>query len=297
MSHLGKRVKEQRLKKGLTQIELAEDICTQATISNLENETSLPSLSILLAVGDRLNIDFSDIYEFVSANSTSYSDIFKQVQKYCETEDYKEAYKILKEQIDFSKLESVYELKQYYYYVGITSLLGYQRFSDAHYNLNLALSSDSGRNLDFFDVMATNGIGIAYDLISDKEKAQTYFEKTLVLLDEVLFTVKSSQNRFEIVKIYFNIAKFYSSIEDYQQAIDLSDLGIRLLEEEKAVFYLDHLFYEKSLNLSKLGQQEKATENYFYAAALAKISKNTELYSTIKKGMTEFKIEGYNYWA
>lgn len=296
MSHLGKKIKEQRLKKGLTQIELAEDICTQATISNLENETSLPSLSILLAVGDRLNIDFSDIYEYVSINSTSYSDIFKQVQKYCETENYKEAYKILKEQIDFTKLESVYELKQYYYYVGITSLLGYQHFSDAHYNLNLALSSDSGRNSDFFDVMATNGIGIAYDMISDKEKAQTYFEKTLILLDEVLFTVKSIHNRFEIVKIYFNIAKFYSSIEDYQQAIDLSELGIRLLEEEKAVFYLDYLFYEKSLNLFKLGHKEKATENYFYAAALAKISKNTELQSTIKKDMEEFSIEGYNYW-
>ncbi|MBC9789459.1 helix-turn-helix transcriptional regulator, partial [Carnobacterium maltaromaticum] len=45
---IGEAIKKKRLVGGLTQAELAEGICTQATISNLESKGSLPTTSILL---------------------------------------------------------------------------------------------------------------------------------------------------------------------------------------------------------------------------------------------------------
>lgn len=57
----GEEIKKKRLEKGLTQKELSENICTQATVSNLENGASVPTISILLKLADRLNIEFSDI--------------------------------------------------------------------------------------------------------------------------------------------------------------------------------------------------------------------------------------------
>ena len=60
---IGEEVKSKRLNRGLTQSQLAEDICTQATISNLENGASVPTISILLKLAERLNIEFSNIYD------------------------------------------------------------------------------------------------------------------------------------------------------------------------------------------------------------------------------------------
>lgn len=61
MEHFGQKVKETRIVKGVTQKGLAEGICTQATISNLENGSSFPGLGTLLAIASRLDIDFSEI--------------------------------------------------------------------------------------------------------------------------------------------------------------------------------------------------------------------------------------------
>lgn len=53
---IGEAIKKKRLVGGLTQAELAEGICTQATISNLESKGSLPTTSILLKITDKLNM-------------------------------------------------------------------------------------------------------------------------------------------------------------------------------------------------------------------------------------------------
>ncbi len=41
----------------MTQKELAEGICTQATISNIEKAGKVPAITLLLAIADRLDID------------------------------------------------------------------------------------------------------------------------------------------------------------------------------------------------------------------------------------------------
>lgn len=62
---IGDVVKEARKAKRMTQKELANGICTQATVSNLENNNSVPAVRTLLAIGERLKIDFL-IYQSIS---------------------------------------------------------------------------------------------------------------------------------------------------------------------------------------------------------------------------------------
>lgn len=49
----------------LSQVELAEGITTQATISLVENQNRVPNADVLLAILDRLNLDMS---QFVSGD-------------------------------------------------------------------------------------------------------------------------------------------------------------------------------------------------------------------------------------
>ena len=57
----GALLKEYRKKKGLTQVQLAEGICEQATVSNIENKNMSPGINILSALCKKLNVEISDI--------------------------------------------------------------------------------------------------------------------------------------------------------------------------------------------------------------------------------------------
>nr|WP_315529620.1 helix-turn-helix transcriptional regulator [Carnobacterium maltaromaticum] len=294
-TQIGEIIKEKRLLQGLTQSELAEDICTQATISNLENKGSLPTTSILLKVTDRLKIEFNEIYEYSLNNQNGYNQILKKVRTLCSTQHHKEANSLLITSIDFSKLDTIYDIKQYYYFMGISGLIAYENTSDAIYYFNQALASESGNTLDFLDVSATNGIGIAYDIANEDDKALTYYEKSLEQLDELLTIINTINNSPEIPKIYYNTAKFYSKIGEYNKAVNLSSLGIQLLQNEDLTYYLEHLLYEKGFNLMKLKKNHDAEKFYLYALVMADIHNNKHFLDIIKNDLERYDIQEYKY--
>ncbi|WP_317912506.1 helix-turn-helix transcriptional regulator [Carnobacterium maltaromaticum] len=296
MKTLGEVIKEKRLAKGLKQGELAEGICTQATISNLENKSGMPNLPILIAIANRLDIEFSEISDYTLMNSNYNSAIFNQVKQLCATYKHKEAHDLLVKEIDIKKLEKIYEIKKYHYYLGLTELIANKNVTEAHYYFNLVLSDKSETNVELIDVLATNGVGIAYVLNSDLDKALTYYEKALSQLEELIENLGEIRDSVDITSVYFNCAKFYSQIEDYEKAVDLCSLGIALQQMNHTNFELDRLFYEKAFNLAKLGKMKEAEEFYFHAASVARLNKNSIVIEAIRMDMKEFKMNGYKYW-
>ena len=61
MRLLGSKVKQYRKQKNLSQQELADGICTQATVSLMEKKDKIPSIKIILQVCRRLNVSLGDI--------------------------------------------------------------------------------------------------------------------------------------------------------------------------------------------------------------------------------------------
>ena len=54
--HIGEKIREMRLRAGLTQAELAEDFITRNMLSCIENGTALPSLPTLLHIAGKLGV-------------------------------------------------------------------------------------------------------------------------------------------------------------------------------------------------------------------------------------------------
>ncbi|CAD5902923.1 helix-turn-helix domain-containing protein [Carnobacterium maltaromaticum] len=294
MINLGDKIKKIRLEKGLTQAELAEGICTQASISNLENNTSVPSLLILLEISNRLNLEFSELSEYAIEQASPAVTVFKKVQTLRSQFKLKEAYTLMQE-LEFEDLKTNQEKKQYYYYVGITSLLGYNKISDATYNFNLGLNLETDPQLEFLDILIMNGIGLAYFMESEHEKALTYFEKSLILLEGFLEQTNSSIENGEVLKVYFTSAKFYSEIGDYNRALSLCELSISLQKKLNMNYELDRLYYEKAFNLIQLGERKGGKEYYYYASVLSKLSDNDILSKVIKKDMSTFDLGVFPY--
>lgn len=294
MMLLGDLIKAKRLENGLTQAELAAGICTQASISNLEKNQRIPPLMTLLAIGNRLNLNFDELSDYAIEQENPTSDVFNRVRTLRKQFKLKEAYDLIIEELPLDKLKTYHKKKQYYYYLGITGLLGYNKISEAHYNFNLALSSESEPNLDFYDILTINGIGLAYYFESEEEKARTYFEKSLVQLDQFMSQMVSLDESIEITKLYYATAKFYSEIKEYSKAVDLCSLGIQVQLDQHVNYELEMLYYEKAFNLAKLNKKSEAEECYYYAAALAKMINNTMVVETIKENIIKFQLNSTN---
>jgi transcriptional regulator with XRE-family HTH domain len=56
MDSLGQRIRDFRLKKGMTHIELAKGLCTPSMISLIESGRARPSYKVLYAIADRLGV-------------------------------------------------------------------------------------------------------------------------------------------------------------------------------------------------------------------------------------------------
>lgn len=293
---IGEEMKKKRLEKGLTQKEVAKNICTQATISNLENGGKIPTISILFKLADRLNIEFNTIYDYTVGNDEVYDQLFEEVEELCSKVEHRKAYELLKSNIEFEKIETLYEMRLYYYFIGITGLMAQESPMNAVFYFNQVLASESDRNLDILDVLAINSIGIAYALQDEEGKALTYFEKSLEQLDELFSVTGTTSASPEIAKIYYNSAKFHSEIGEYNKAVNLCNLGIALLKKEGLTYYLDLLLYEKAFNLMKLGNKDESEKFYLYAIVTADLNDNEFAVETIKSDIIKYGIGEYKYY-
>ncbi|WP_317912567.1 helix-turn-helix transcriptional regulator [Carnobacterium maltaromaticum] len=294
MNDLGKIIKIARLDRNMTQKELGQNICTQATISNIEKSGSIPSKEILLKIANRLNIEFDDVYGFINEDATENNKIMKQVKIFCRKFQHKDAGKLLN-RFDEKSISSSNEEKEYYYYKGITSLVGSENFSDAHYYFNIVNSIPVENEISIYELLSNNGIGAAYFMKEEDEKAKKYAEKTLILLEEYLENGYDKKYTSEIIRIYFNTAKILSKVQKYQEAVKLCSLGLDLLQLNDNFFGMENLLYEKAYNLCMLNKKTEAEEFYFYAAAIARLNKNKVTTETISKNMKEYGLMHYKY--
>lgn len=134
---VGTIIKDARRAKGLNQQELSKGICTQATISNVESNRSMPNVQTLKLIADRLTIDFGELMSYMSEKSEQ-KEMLQLAKVSLKKKDYEKTKKILIENLKISELSSS-ELKEYYYYFGMAELLGNSNFQDAMYHFNLGL--------------------------------------------------------------------------------------------------------------------------------------------------------------
>lgn len=112
----GALLKEYRKKKGLTQVQLAEGICEQATVSNIENKNMSPGINILSALCKKLNVEISDI--LVETEEDKIRKKINEIQSLNSVSKYQESYKIL-QTIDQEKVSNSDLLNQILFYQGL----------------------------------------------------------------------------------------------------------------------------------------------------------------------------------
>ena len=273
----GEKIKIARKKKRLSQAELAKGICTQATISNIENKNVCDSLDIFSSVCLRLDLQVEECIE--NSSEHKLESLLNKVEALCGIFKHKEAYSLLNDyKDDISTSNYVLETK-YFYYKGSTSLLGQKNSSEALFYLHRG--SEIDREINVYNILSVNTIGTLYTLDGDLRKAKVYYDKSLEMLSS--FT---QEIPMQVCRIYYNSAKFYSSINDYSKSFKLCIEGIELNKRHNTNYTLDALLYEKAYNKHML--DKNAEEDYRVAYYFAEFFGNDHLISVINENLSKF---------
>ncbi|AIM25160.1 helix-turn-helix domain-containing protein [Melissococcus plutonius] len=279
MKVAGEKIKIARKQKKLSQAELAKGICTQATISNIENKNVCDSLDIFSSVCLRLDLQVEECIE--GSNEKKLESLLNKVEHLCDTFRHEEAYELLNECPDeIDTTNRILETK-FFYYKGITSLLGKKNTNEALFYLHRG--SEIDKDINIYNILSVNSIGILYELEDDLEKAKVYYDKSLQLLNDF-----KQDFPLEQCRIYYNTAKFYSLIKDYEKSIELSQKGIDINRVHHTTYVLDCLLYETAFNKHMLGSD--AAEDYRIAYYFTRFFRNENILSYVEKDMKNFGI-------
>lgn len=180
MKLLGGRIKYYRRNLGLSQKELAEGICTQATISLIEKKNKVPSIHILLSVCERLNVDVNDIV--MTSRQNEIKNLLESTREEIIKGNFAQADKLLKT-VKQNKLEDHNLLKQFFAYNGLLDLMCHGDSDKAIFNFNQTLNQRISEHTQQ-DIIAMSGLALAYVQKNDLEYALSYVQHLQNLLTE-----------------------------------------------------------------------------------------------------------------
>lgn len=290
---LGTFIKNARKAKGFKQKELAEGICTQATISNLEKNAGLPSIQTLVALSDRLSIDFSMLVEYLP-NKNSKIELFQVAKEFLRKQDYVELKKVVTKTIKPNEL-TTNEVKEYRYFAGMVALYGEKNFNEALYQFNVGLHEGYNNKTRMIETLTLNGIGMAYFLNKEVEKAEIYIKKAVSQLDEMTSGNLQLGDLNEGVLIYSTTASYYSYMKDYKKANNLYMKAINLQKRVSVLFGVDKIYYERGVNLAKMGDLTQAKKMFFIGLGIAEMNANNLLIDEILEAAKSFGFESIQY--
>lgn len=270
----GDIIRSIRKQKKMSQIVLADDICTQGTISNIENKNVCDSIEILDAVCKRLNIELESILE--DNDEKKLATLLDQVEELCNTLNHKKAYSLLNEaNISIREFKNKDLEIRWLYFMGITNLIGCNNKTDSLFYFYRA--NELGTINSIYAILSVNSLGIFYEMENELDKARVYYEKSITMLENMTVEVP-----IEATKIYFNTAKFYSSIKEFTLAHRAACQGMNLNRVHQSLYMLDNLAYEVAYN-----EFMKSTDldypDFSMAKEFAKFNKNNNILDVIKK--------------
>ena len=269
----GALLKEYRKKKGLTQVQLAEGICEQATVSNIENKNMSPGINILSALSKKLNVEISDI--LVETEEDKIRKKLSEIQSLNAVSKYKESYEIL-QTIDQKKVSNSDLLNQILFYQGLLDHLYAKKEDAALFYFNQVLEQTT--ETDIHHLQAAANVAMIYLAKGELDFAKVYVERTLKILNDTDF------DNLMVCAVYYNIATYYSKIENYEKAIQLCEKGIEYNKKHKSTHSLEYLLYEIAFCHKQLGEDDYL-ERYMDAKKVACFNGNDHAVKVIENDL------------
>ena len=197
---------EARKQLGLSQSELSEGICTQATLSRFENNGQIPALKILLKLCQRLHISLGDLFPKVEVKDSEVVKAMDQIEFFLITSEYGKANEIL-ETIDIDQVEEAQALVRYYYLKGFILFFTEAPVMEVMFVFD-QICMEEVSDSTIFRLLAFTGMGMIYMREKDNRKAEFYFNKVLAQIYH--YPIFKMEDTWRVLHIVFESAVLFA---------------------------------------------------------------------------------------
>nr|WP_255639860.1 helix-turn-helix domain-containing protein [Pseudalkalibacillus hwajinpoensis] len=270
---LGYALRELRLYLGLSQSDLSEGICTQALISQIENNDVSPSAELLYQLASRLGVDINYFFHMKETPRLDYvNEVIRQVRKHIKRREYREVAEILEAE-EANPLFRTVKNKQFYLWH--KAICTYYLERDPHSALQLLdealrLTTTTSKNYSEREIELLISMAILYSEEKDWERALPLFHKALY---HVRFFPIINDETIEI-RLYYNYSKALSTCRNYEKALSIAREGFLLCREKQRLYLFGELSYQCGKLHYLLGKQELAYEYLATASTIFELDQN-----------------------
>ncbi|WP_269083213.1 helix-turn-helix domain-containing protein [Companilactobacillus kimchiensis] len=276
---LGSIIYNKRREMNLTQIELANDICTQNTISKIEKHNTAPTVNILIKICLKLDLTLNDIFsDFSNGSSAKDESILDAIEhdvllkSIAEVEDRLSTLK--------GKLTDN-DMKQYELIKGAMDYLKGD-FDVSLFNLDKVLQYTKSANDDIYTLLSYLFKGLNYLGQSHNDRAQYYFQMINDSVDED--SKIPNANDLEVLFICKTLAESFNSMKLYKRSYDFSQCGLRFAQKRNTSYFLDELNLSAAVSIKDDVEKKSEYQDYYNLAYyLAKANKNETLLDSMDK--------------
>ncbi|WP_304250951.1 helix-turn-helix domain-containing protein [Limosilactobacillus gastricus] len=261
----GAKFREIRRERGLSQIDLSEGICTQATISLIENSNRIPKLEILNQLVDRLDVPLSAILVVDRLDNV----LLEQITNSMYQNKLGEVNHLL-EEIDSNSLDGD-DLTRYYYLMGFKELRQ-GNYDDAIYNLGLVLTqlSVNSSRQDYWPAVYY-GFAAAYSRKGDLDKAQEMVDRSM---KDLTHFMEGARHRNYGFWLAISVAQLQLELNQPDKSLQVCQAIIKVALNKRQLSPLGKAYHVMGqVNLSQ-GDSQLARENITIANSFAKVLKD-----------------------
>ncbi|GEM02347.1 Helix-turn-helix [Halolactibacillus halophilus] len=261
-----------RKDQGLSQSELAEGICTQATLSRFENNGHIPNLKILIKLCNRINLPLSELFPKVGVK---YSEVVEKMNKaefFLITSKYERAEALITS-IDISQIEDTQLVLRYHYLNGFIMIFQEKLIMDISFTFDQILLEEEKIDTVIFRLLAYTGIGMVYSREGDLIKAEFYFNKVLEKIYN--YPAKNMEDTWRVLNIVFQCGVFYAKIDELDISDALLHYAVNICSDNHVTYYLARAAIQLAKNaIVKKEANDKILELIYDARAYSKINRN-----------------------
>lgn len=249
-------VKKRREELHISQSELSKGICTQTTISTLENNSYFNKWEIIPEIIKRLNIDLD---KFEEEYSYRYGETnLKKVEGSLLNHEFVDAKSLLTD-IKRENIDSKELLSKYYCYQGILQLYTDTSLDEALSNFSTAIDEHLTHNNQWTISWSYLGMALSYKRLNMKKRTDYYLKLAIKELDKLFSKFESGNDLCHITRLSLIITIFAYSINDKQLAIIQSKKTILFLKKHFSFYCLKDFYYIQGLALKNSDEDESLT--------------------------------------
>ncbi|MFN7251851.1 MAG: helix-turn-helix domain-containing protein [Anaerobacillus sp.] len=256
--YVGDKIKELRMHYNIYQEELAEGICTQATISRIEKNEIVPNSYILYQIAKRLGVDMDYFYGSGSLLKIEYvKNVYQDLERLVREKNYKEVLRIVK----LEKINPLFrrdELKQIllwregisYFYLNNNQDKAFELLDAA---LQLTPTTKKNTSATEIDILAS--IAAIHGEIRQYAKAAEIYH-------DISIKMKKSPANYDpklAIRIAYNSAVIAHLLSNYQEAIRFCDKTIQLCLSNLTFYILGETYFQKGESILALTSNKQET--------------------------------------